>query len=604
MPRLGVCLAGTLTAGSLFFGTVKDAVAAPGDFLGGYNFKYGESTKSVGAAYDNIDNKLYFIDNKDQKIYSRNPPTWDDASEQTVLNLESGDEYFGLGFGRVSGAPQLAAANITDCELEIYDVNTGVQINSKTMPGTPGGLAGPKGVTFDGENWEVTIYQNPVSMNQYDSTTLNLQKTVNLIEGGMLSIGNGDITFDSNKNLFYGVQNGGAGFYTFRVSGNDATDVNYFKFSLTAAGTFTGAAFKEGSLELILMDDWSYSDIIVLYEGYNPPPTPSPSPSPAPTPPILILDSGDFSGNGTSDISIFRPASGLWAIRGVTRVYFGSTSDIPASGDYDGDGTSDIAIFRASSGLWAVKGVTRSYFGATSDIPVPGDYDRDGVCEVGVFRKSSGLWAIRGVTRAYFGGLSDRPVPGYFRAQAGKDIAIFRPSSGLWAIRGVTRAYFGSYEDWPAPADYTGSGADEIGLFRSHSGLWALKGVSRAYFGGTNDRPVPANYAGTEASDIAIFRKTSGLWAVKEVTRVYFGTTGDIPIAGPPCRPLTPTPTTAPTATPTPTIAPRATPTPTITPTVTPTPTVMATAPGAPTPLPTATPLPTVTPIPSPFTAP
>ena len=185
MPRLGVCLAGTLTAGSLFFGTVKDAVAAPGDFLGGYNFKYGESTESVGAAYDNLDNKLYFIDNKDQKVYSRTPPDWSDASEKTVLNLEAGDEYFGLGFGRVSGAPQLAAANITDCELEIYDVNTGVQINSKPMPGTPG-LCGPRGVTFDGNNWCVTFNgQIPTTMRKYNAISLDFENVINLSDNGV-----------------------------------------------------------------------------------------------------------------------------------------------------------------------------------------------------------------------------------------------------------------------------------------------------------------------------------------------------------------------------------------------------------------------------------
>ncbi len=31
------------------------------------------------------------------------------------------------------------------------------------------------------------------------------------------------------------------------------------------------------------------------------------------------------------------------------------------SGDYDGDGVSDIAIFRPSSGLWAIRGISRLY---------------------------------------------------------------------------------------------------------------------------------------------------------------------------------------------------------------------------------------------------
>jgi hypothetical protein len=37
----------------------------------------------------------------------------------------------------------------------------------------------------------------------------------------------------------------------------------------------------------------------------------------------------DYSGNGTDGIGIFRGPSGLWAAKGVTRVYFGGSSDIP-----------------------------------------------------------------------------------------------------------------------------------------------------------------------------------------------------------------------------------------------------------------------------------
>lgn len=93
---------------------------------------------------------------------------------------------------------------------------------------------------------------------------------------------------------------------------------------------------------------------------------------------MLLIGSGmatmaaDFSGDGTNDIGIFRPSTGLWAIRGVTRVYFGGSNDDPMPGDYNGDGVVDIGIFRPSSGLWAVRGVTRVYFGGSNDEPLVG----------------------------------------------------------------------------------------------------------------------------------------------------------------------------------------------------------------------------------------
>ena len=42
------------------------------------------------------------------------------------------------------------------------------------------------------------------------------------------------------------------------------------------------------------------------------------------------------------------------------------------SGDYDGDGSAEVAIFRPVTGLWAVRGVTRCYFGMNGDWPVAG----------------------------------------------------------------------------------------------------------------------------------------------------------------------------------------------------------------------------------------
>ncbi len=86
----------------------------------------------------------------------------------------------------------------------------------------------------------------------------------------------------------------------------------------------------------------------------------------------LVSMAADFNGDGTNDIGIFRPSSGLWAIRGVSRVYFGSSGDDPMPGDYNGDGVDDIGIFRPGSGLWAVKGVTRAYFGNSRDEPLGG----------------------------------------------------------------------------------------------------------------------------------------------------------------------------------------------------------------------------------------
>lgn len=77
----------------------------------------------------------------------------------------------------------------------------------------------------------------------------------------------------------------------------------------------------------------------------------------------------DFTGDGKDNLAVFRPTSGLWAVRGVTRFYFGGAGDIPAPGDYAGGPAAEAAVFRPSTGLWAVRGTTRVYYGKQGDLP-------------------------------------------------------------------------------------------------------------------------------------------------------------------------------------------------------------------------------------------
>ena len=71
------------------------------------------------------------------------------------------------------------------------------------------------------------------------------------------------------------------------------------------------------------------------------------------------ISAGDFDGDGTGDVAIFRGATGLWAIRDVSRFYFGGPGDYPVTLNFRNHPDSAPAIFRPRTGLWAVRGVTR-----------------------------------------------------------------------------------------------------------------------------------------------------------------------------------------------------------------------------------------------------
>jgi len=262
----------------------------------------------------------------------------------------------------------------------------------------------------------------------------------------------------------------------------------------------------------------------------TPDPTSSSSATPVPDPTIIPSPPTPTPGRGDSRIGIYRGSTGLWALRGSTRLYFGGSKDIPVDKDYNGDGTREIALFRSATGLWAIRGISRFYFGTAGDSPVPADYNGDGSTEAAIFRDQTGLWAARTVTRLYFGSSDDRALPGDYNGNGTDEAGIFRAASGLWAIRGMSRIYFGGTGDTPIPGDYDGDRLQEIGIYRPFSGLWAIRGVTRTYFGTASDQPLPSDYDGSGTSSIGIFREDTGLWAIKGFSRVYFGSSGDIPV--------------------------------------------------------------------------
>ncbi len=258
-------------------------------------------------------------------------------------------------------------------------------------------------------------------------------------------------------------------------------------------------------------------------EGYQ---TPPPTPTPVARPWIF-----DYDGDGVSDIGVYRPASGLWAIRGVTRAYWGRPGDEPVPGDYDGDGTTDIGNYRPAAGHWFVRGQTGIFWGRPGDIPVPGDYRADGTTDIGVYRSASGLWAIRGVTRAYWGRGGDEPVPGDYNGDGVIEIGAYRPATGYWFIRNLTRVFWGRPGDaLPVPGDYNADGTTDIGVYRPASGLWAIRDVTRAYWGRVGDTPVPGGYWRGPTTEIGAYRPVTGYWFIRDLTRVFWGRPGDVPV--------------------------------------------------------------------------
>ncbi|MDQ3799863.1 MAG: Ig-like domain-containing protein [Acidobacteriota bacterium] len=258
----------------------------------------------------------------------------------------------------------------------------------------------------------------------------------------------------------------------------------------------------------------------------------------------------DFDGDGKSDISVFRPADGVWYLnrssQGFTAVQFGISTDKLAPADYDGDGKTDFGVFR--DGNWYLLRSTAGFggvqFGQSGDIPQPADFDGDGKTELAVFRPSAGTWFTLNLVNnqfnaVQFGASGDKPVVADYDADGKADYAVYRPADGTWYLlrsqAGFTGVQFGISTDKPVVGDYDGDGRADPAVYRN--GTWYLlrssQGFTGIQFGISTDLPAPADYDGDGRTDPAVYRDNT--WYLLQSTQGFagmqFGASGDQPVS-------------------------------------------------------------------------
>jgi hypothetical protein len=285
----------------------------------------------------------------------------------------------------------------------------------------------------------------------------------------------------------------------------------------------------------------------------------------------------DFDGDGKSDLSVWRGATGNWAVlqssnNATQNLLWGAGYapyfDVPVPGDYDGDGKTDHAIWRGQDSIWYIRKSSDGDFildlwGASYapyfDIPVPGDYDGDGKTDLAVWRRD-GIWYVKRSSDGSYliqvqGQNGDVPVPADYDGDGKTDLAIFRPSASApnWFIRqsltGAVVSFqwgggYAPYFDQPVPADYDGDGKADLAIWRGQDSIWYIQPSASpsnpllklwgANYAPYNDIPVPGDYDGDGKADIAVWRR-DGTWYVIRSSNSSFliqahGLPGDLPV--------------------------------------------------------------------------
>jgi glucose/arabinose dehydrogenase len=123
---------------------------------------------------------------------------------------------------------------------------------------------------------------------------------------------------------------------------------------------------------------------------------------------------GDFNGDGCDTVSIYRPSeSRVYVINELGDAdaglgsadfdfFFGNPGDTPFTGDFNGDGTDTVGLYRETTGLTYMRLTNTQgnadlefFFGDPGDRFVGGDWDGNGSASPGVYRPSESRFHLK-----------------------------------------------------------------------------------------------------------------------------------------------------------------------------------------------------------------
>jgi hypothetical protein len=286
---------------------------------------------------------------------------------------------------------------------------------------------------------------------------------------------------------------------------------------------------------------------------------------------------GDFDGDGITDLGIFHPETGEFFFRvqqppfpefTFSLTFIGQPGDLPIAGDWDGDGVDTIGIYRRNGGGPPIFGMTNGHaipsaslkveitfeIGKETDLPIAGDWDGDGIDTIGLYRIERSNFALvndfgQGIAETFFFGESgDLPLAGDWDGDGRDGVGTYREDEHAFRLTndsGATTALLFRYEsvgdvplagDWDGISDVTPTAlplpppernskvhVDTVGLydfarlptfFLRNSNTEGGPDIEQAFFARDEDLPFAGDFDADGEADFGVFRPSTGEFLV------------------------------------------------------------------------------------------